>query len=85
MPFSCIKDGLSTKGRKPSKKHQTFRNTQSLIAKGCRNKFYASNHLGGAWSLPGQPYLCKKKACGEGQPGDGIEKLRFSRMTKRSS
>jgi hypothetical protein len=26
--------------------------------------------------------FAKKKACGEGQPGDGIEKLRFSRMTK---
>lgn len=59
-----------------------FRNTQSLIAEGCRNKFYASNPLGGAWSLQDNHTFAKKKACGEGQPGDGIEKLRFSRMTK---
>jgi len=39
-----------------------FRNTQSLIAEGCRNKFYASNPLGSAWSLPEQPYLCKEKS-----------------------
>lgn len=63
MPFFVHKRWLVHQRQKAKQETSNFFGIpQSLIAEGCRNKFYASNHLGGAWSLPGQPYLCKEKS-----------------------